>query len=192
MHQDGKQVFIRSGGRIISTSVNRIVRVGEEFGKEEEVGGGLGERLDRQQAEEPVDAEEMSQRVTRSISRGKRENSVGEMVVELLGEGFEMVDEPTDENLSTTTIEEGGEVMEEATAEETPVEDTPLSAPFVEETPASTPSALDTPVSASSVEDTHASTPSASDNPASATSVGNDLAANIDVESVPVSVPEQQ
>ena len=146
-----------------------------------------------QQAEEPVDAEEMSHRVTmRSISRGKRNNSVGEMVVELLGEGFEMVDEPTDENLSTTTIEEGGEVMEEATAEETPVEDTPLSAPFVEETPASTPSALDTPVSASSVEDTPASTPSALDNPASATSVGNNLAANIDVESVPVSVPVQQ
>jgi hypothetical protein len=97
LHQDGKQVFIRSGGRIISTSVNRIVRVGEEFGKEEEFGGGLGERLDRQEAaqhgvqrgEEPVQAntEELPQRVTRSISRRRRENSVGEMVVELLGEG---------------------------------------------------------------------------------------------------------
>ena len=31
LNQDGKQVFIRSGGRIISTSVNRIAIVGEEF-----------------------------------------------------------------------------------------------------------------------------------------------------------------
>ena len=47
LYQDGKVVFIRSGARIISTSVNRILRVGEESRRIEEVGGGLGERLGR-------------------------------------------------------------------------------------------------------------------------------------------------
>ena len=37
----------RSGARIISTSVNRILRVREEFRRIEEIGGGLGERLGR-------------------------------------------------------------------------------------------------------------------------------------------------
>ena len=91
---------------------------------------GLGQRFDRQQvaqhadqqADEPVDAEEMSQRVTRSILRKKRENSVGERVVELLGEGFEIEEEPTDENLPTSTVE-----------------NTPASAPSVEDIPTVSP-----------------------------------------------------
>ena len=48
-YQDGKVVFIRSGARMISTSVNRIVRVGEEFRRKDEIGGGLGYRLDGQE-----------------------------------------------------------------------------------------------------------------------------------------------
>ena len=42
--QDGKIVFIRNGPRLIRTSVNRTVKVGEEFGKKEEIGDSLGDR----------------------------------------------------------------------------------------------------------------------------------------------------
>ena len=53
----GKLVFIRSGGRIVTCSMNRKVRIGLEFGTDRTIGCGLGERLEWEEDEEEDEAQ---------------------------------------------------------------------------------------------------------------------------------------
>ena len=184
--QDGKQIFIRSGARIISTSVNRIVRVGEEFGTKMEVGGGLGERLDRQEAAgqgEPQ-AEELAdtEKVTRSMSRGKRESSVGEMVVEIMGEGAHESEEV--EELMEEPLVEGDLVF--TNAEETD----PASATSEESLPVSTLAEETNPASVFPEENLPTSALAGESDPAAATLEESIPASGTSEESIPASIPE--
>ena len=71
--QDGKIIFIRNGPRLIRTSANRTVKVGEEFGKKEEIGNGLGDR----EAIEPMNGDS---------AEAEKEVDMGELWEDTLGE----------------------------------------------------------------------------------------------------------
>ena len=97
-------VFIRDGPRLVRTSVNRTVKVGEEFSKKEEVGDSLGEReavrsraIEDTESPEDEDMGEMWEEITvegeETHDWNTGEAGITEKNTELLADTAEAADE---------------------------------------------------------------------------------------------------